>query len=260
MRQEAIALLILCCTLPAAATPACFPSDALPEAKIVRVKTNGVLALSSGREANLEGIVLPAGERDHAPNRFAEKAIANLVALATGRVARIALAQPANDRYGRIRAQIITKEGSGEIWLQRVMVSSGLARVAIAPDRRECAHELYEAEEHARASRLGIWSSTAYRVRTPAELVGDGGTFQIVKGKVAAVMRSGSRVFLDFAQPGEFSGVISADDLRNFHRIGVDPFAYQGHDVRVRGWMETINDRSEIDLATPDDVEVTDQR
>jgi endonuclease YncB( thermonuclease family) len=227
----------------------------IAHAKIVRVQTDGTLTLADGQAVRLEGILLPAGARDHAPEMFARWAIAALTTLATGASAVIAAAAPIRDRYGRIRAQVLT-QGNGEVSLQLRMLRNGLARVSITPDRRDCAQELYAAEEGARTAKLGIWASPAYLVRTPSQLMGEAGTFQIVKGKIDSVTRRGGRIFLDFGPLAEFAVVISPDDLRNFHAIGVDPYGYGGGTVRVRGWIERVRGRPEIEIATPDDVEV----
>lgn len=243
----------------AAAASSCIPSSLVQSARIARIETSGTLSLAGGRAARLEGILLPAGARDHAPQSLAADAIARLAALAGGHVATLASAPPAFDRYGRVRAQIILPGPKGEIWLQRAILESGMARVMIASDRRECAQELYAAENHARTEKRGIWRSPAYRVRPDAPLATDTGTFQIIEGRIAAVTKSGARIFLDFAPQADFAVVISAADMKNFHRIGVDPFAYEGTRLRVRGWVERIRGRNEIDVATPDAIEVIEQ-
>ena len=58
-------------------------------------------------------------------------------------------------------------QGFGQQWLQIALLEQGLARVAISPDRKECAPDLYEAEGPRRAKRAGLWAIAAYRVRSP---------------------------------------------------------------------------------------------
>lgn len=238
------------------AASSCLQSLPGESAAVVRVQTNGALVLARDREAVLEAILLPSGGRDHASEFYATRAIERLAALATAQRVSLAALPPIKDRYGRIRAQILLENSRHGAWLQELMLNAGLARVSIAPDRRECAQELYAAEARARAARLGIWASPAYRVRANTPLASDIGSFQIVEGKVAAVMKRGGRVFVDFAPRADFAAVISTDDMRKFHRIGVDPFAYEGATVRVRGWVEQIRGRNEIEIATPDAIEV----
>jgi len=240
-----------------AALPSCFPAVEVPRAKIVRVERNGVLVLEDGRAARLEGIMLPAGASDHAPDFFAEQAIEKLSELSTAHTVTLAAEAPKEDRYGRLRAQALLTGGSGERWLQLALLQEGLARVALAPDRSECATELYSAEQHARAAKAGIWSLAAYHVRTPAQLGDVIGTFQIIEGTVESVANGGGRVFLEFGrdQHKDFAVVITADDLKTFRSIGVDPFSYQNHTIRVRGWIDRVR-RPEMEIATPADIEV----
>ncbi|HEX4080000.1 MAG TPA: thermonuclease family protein [Rhizomicrobium sp.] len=249
---------LICASFPAAAAPSCFPPVEIPHAKIVRVERNGVLVLDDGRAARLEGILLPAGAADGAPEFFAEQAVAELGELATGHIAAFAAQPPKEDRYGRLRAQVLTSgAGTEDSWLQIGLLRRGLARVSIAPDRGECASELYAAEARARAVKAGIWSSAAYGVRTPQEAAEQTGKFQIVEGTVQSVANGGGRVFLDFGPDWrkDFAVTISADDLRNFRTIGVDPFSYANQTVRVRGWIARVR-RPEMDIATPQDIEV----
>ena len=256
----AAALVLLCAAgAPsfAAKLPSCFPPTEIARARIVRVERNGVLVLEDGRAARLEGILLPAGAGDHAPEFLAAQAVAKLAELATGHIVTLAAEPPKEDRYGRLRAEAFVTDGAEEPWLQRALLRDGLARVSVAPDRDECVEELYAAESHARAAKAGIWSLGAYRVRTPEELGGDVGTFQIVEGTVRAVTSGGGRVYLEFGsdRSEDFAVVISSDDLKNFHAIGVDPFGYQGQTLRVRGWIDHLR-RLEMEIATPAAVEV----
>lgn len=216
-----------------------------------------MLVIEDGRAARLEGILLPAGAGDHAPEFLAGKAVARLAQLASGHMVTFAAQPPKEDRYGRLRVQAFVADGATEPWVQRALLTEGLARVSIAPDRTECVGELYAAEGRARAAKAGVWSLDAYAVRSPARLRDDIGTYQIVEGTVRAVKVSGGRVFLEFGSEGpkDFAVVISSDDLKNFRAIGVDPFSYQGETVRARGWIDRLR-RSEMDIATPAAIEV----
>ena len=242
----------------AAAAPACFPPIEVAHAKAVRVEKNGVVVLADGRAARPEGIMLPAGASDHAPEFLARQAISEMEDLAANHAVELGAAPPKEDRYGRIRAQVIVHADENEIWLQREMLRRGLARVAIAPDRGECAEELYAVEGQARRDKSGLWSSPAYAIRTPSEAEDDVGTFQIVEGKVNSVSSSGGHVFLDFtsAESAVFAATISTDDMKRFREVGVDPYAYAGERVRVRGWIELVHRLPEIALATPAQVEI----
>ncbi|HEX3664980.1 MAG TPA: thermonuclease family protein [Rhizomicrobium sp.] len=250
---------LFCMGIPAvfAAPPSCFPPVEIGRAKIVRVEHDGVLVLDDGRAARLEGLILPAGASDHAPDFYADQAIDRLGELATGHRLILAAESPKEDRYGRLRAQAFLNGDSGGRWLQRVLLEEGLARVSVAPDRNECAGELFAAERRARSARTGIWSDEAYHVRGPTGLINAIGTFQIVEGTIEDVTGASGHVFLEFGHDRrkDFAVVISGDDLKNFRAIGVEPFSYKGQAVRVRGWIDRMR-RPEMEIATPANIEV----
>jgi endonuclease YncB( thermonuclease family) len=251
-------LLLLVAVWPRIAAPVCIPPIEMPHAKVVRVEKNGVIVLADGRAARLEGVLLAAGATDHAPQSYADQAIATLDDLITDHWVALAAATPKEDRYGRLRAQILVRSDDDAMWVQWEILRRGLARVAVAPDRGECAEDLYAAESRARQARAGIWSSPAYAIQSPSQTAGDVGTFQIVEGTVRSVSSSSGRVFLDFGSDrhNSFTATISPQDLKRFREIGVDPFAYANETMRVRGWIERIGRRPEIALATPQQVEI----
>ncbi len=225
--------------------------------EVIRVESNGVLVLHDGRAVDLEGIMLPAGRRDHAPGFLAHQAIAALRGMVRHRRATLLLERPKEDRYGRLRAQVYLPREPGRPWLQVALLRQGLARVNIAPDRRECAGELYAAEAQARADRVGIWAYPSYAVRTPQMLQGDTGTFQIVEGRVVAAEIRGGRAYLNFGRDWrtDFTVTIAPDDLKLFRRLGVDPRSYAGKRVRVRGWIEMLNG-PQMQIADPEAIQI----
>ena len=216
-----------------------------------------MLVLVDGRAVHLEGILLPQGAKDHAPDFLAEQALSTLSDLSRGRTVSLAVNVPKEDRYGRLRAQVEFPQDTDEPWLQIAMLRRGLARVDIAPDRRECGAALYAAEAEARRNKNGIWTQTAYAIRSPDQLVGATGTFQIVEGKVLTANMKSGRAYLDFGADWgrDFTATISPDDMPIFRDAGVDPRNYAGKTVRVRGFVDQMNG-PEIELSSPDMVEV----
>lgn len=224
---------------------------------VVRVEKNGDLVLADGRAVRLEGLLLPAGARDHAPSWLAEQAISTLSDLARNRDVTLAVFVPKEDRWGRLRAQVFFPQTNDEPWLQRAMLRRGFARVSIAPDRGECASELYADEAYARRRHFGIWASGFYDVRTPGDLDGTVGTFQIVEGKVLSTGIKDGRAFLDFGTDWrrDFKVTISPDDMRRFRDAGVDPRTYEGLTLRVRGFVDQLGG-PEMEAASPEAIEV----
>jgi endonuclease YncB( thermonuclease family) len=254
-------LLFLASALSAAAEPplpSCARSIEIAGVRVIRVEKNGVLVLEDGRAARLEGLILPGEGGDQGSLQFAAVANQVLTGLVVGREVSLAAEPPKEDRYGRLRAQVFVGDDNG--WVQLEMLHRGLARVSIAPDRRECASLLYAAEDAARRSRSGIWTQTAYVVRSAEDaLFAQTDTFQIVTGKVVSASVRNGRAYLDFGADWrkDFTVTISSQDMRNFRQAGVDPQSYEGKTVRVRGWVETLH-RPEIEVAVPEDIEVLD--
>jgi hypothetical protein len=256
----ALALVLLLPPPPAwaAALPTtCAPTIEASGVPVMRVEKNGVLVLVDGRAVHLEGLLLPQGAKDHAPDFLAEQAVSTLSDLSRGRTVSLAVNIPKEDRYGRLRAQVEFPQDSQEPWLQIAMLRRGLARVDIAPDRRECAAALYAAEAEARRNRNGIWTQTAYAIRTPEQLAGTAGTFQIVEGKVLTANVKNGRAYLDFGTDwrSDFTVTISPDDMPLFRDAGVDPRNYAGKLVRVRGFVDQMNG-PEIAASSPEMFEV----
>jgi hypothetical protein len=126
--------------------PDCAGHVEIAHARVAGVEQNGVLRLPDGRALLLEGIRLPLA--DGAPRVLAAPVLASLRRMARVSTVAFTTTLPKEDRYGRPRVQ-----GLGQQWLQIALLEQGLARLAISPDRDECAPGLYEAEARARATR-----------------------------------------------------------------------------------------------------------
>jgi hypothetical protein len=231
--------------------PDCAGAVEVAHLPVVRVEQNGALILKDGRAALLEGIRLPAADR--APKAFADRALAALTEMAVGHDLTLTALRPKEDRYGRIRVQAF-----GDEWLQTALLRRGLARVDLAPDRGECASELYAAEREGRAARAGLWALPGYAIRTPASVgSGDNGAFEIIEGRVVDAEVRDGRAFLDFGADyrHDFTATISPDDMKTFRAGHADPRDWQGKNVRVRGIVELYGGRPEIELSSPLQVE-----
>jgi micrococcal nuclease len=239
----------------AATIPDCAGQVEMRGVHVMRVEKNGALILTDGRAVTLEGIRLAQGEAERGPRFLADQAIAALTQMAqagteSGRVT-FTSTPPKEDRYDRVRAQ-----GFGKDWFQMALLEQGLARVAIAPDRSECAPDFYEAEARARARHAGIWALNEYRVRNPQDLKNDIGTFQVVEGYITNVGNGSGRVFLDFSSDWQrgFSAVIAPEDKAAFRDFDLD--GLQAKHVRIRGTVQDFNGRPEIALSNPAQIEI----
>ena len=234
--------------------PDCAGSTEIARARVVRVEKNGALILSDGRAILLEGIRLP--QADNSPRTLVDQAMAELTQMALAGPITFTSTPPKEDRYDRIRAQ-----GFGRQWLQTALLEHGLARVAISPDRNECAPDLYEAESRARAKRLGIWASGGAAPRAPQEIAKapiatTTGSFQLVEGYVTNIGVGGGRTFIDFGSNGQrsFSAIVAPEDRRAFRDYDFD--ALLAHRIRIRGTVQDYRGRPQIALSNPQQIEV----
>ncbi|MEI9932248.1 MAG: thermonuclease family protein [Rhizomicrobium sp.] len=235
--------------------PDCAGPLEVTSAHVVRVEpTNDVLVIRDGRALHLEGVRIPHATPDRAPAFIADQAYDAIGALVRGKVIDVTAVVPKEDRYDRVRGQVFNNDNQ---WVQMNLLRNGLARVDIAPDRTECAAELYAAENTARAANKGLWAVSAYRLRAPEDLGGDTGTFQIVQGKVLNADVKNGRAYLDFGPDWrtDFTVTIAPEDLVNFRFDGVDPRDYAGKTIRVRGIVQRFNG-PEIEIANPKQIEV----
>jgi len=222
-------------------------------AHFLRLDKNDALVLSDGRVVHLESVRLPAGKLDHAPQSLADDSHAAILALVETAPLTLHSLPPKIDRHGRLRVQAF----AGDQWIQAMLLSRGLARVAIAPDRTECASELFAAEAQARSGRRGLWAAPAYAVRNPSNIRRDIGTFQIVEGRVLNASMKNGRAYLNFGADWhtDFTVIVDPQDMPNFRALGVDPKSYTGQTIRVRGWVQW-HYGPEIEVANPQGIEV----
>jgi hypothetical protein len=232
--------------------PACLPPVDIANAPVAAAESNGVLILQGRRAVKIEGLLWPV--ESGPPSALQEQATATLRRLVGEQVSLRALA-PKLDRYGRLRAQVVLRNGK---WLEDELLRRGLARVQVAPDRPECARELYAAESQARTARAGLWALPQYAIRTPQSLRWrDLGTFQIVEGTVLNAKVSSGRAYLNFGRNWrtDFTVTISPEDMKAFRRSGVDPYGYAGKPIRVRGYIDRLHG-FEIEIGSPAAIEV----
>jgi|KBSMisStandDraft_5_1062788.scaffolds.fasta_scaffold63797_2 micrococcal nuclease len=234
--------------------PSCLP-PVFGAALVKDAKEQGLLFLRDGRTAKLEGLVWPPHDRDNPSNSLLARLTAALQDLVAGQRVLLHVRQPKLDRYNRLRVQALLGDGR---WLQREVLRRGLARASIAPDRPECARELYAAEAEARAANVGLWTLPEYRIRSPEALRWrDLGSFQIVEGRVVNAKVSGGRAYLNFGQNWrtDFTVTIAPPDMKRFKAANVDPYGYAGKRIRIRGWIDRLHG-FEIEAASPEAIEV----
>jgi micrococcal nuclease len=156
--------------------------------RIVRVSDGDLLYLDTGQAVRLVEIEAPSLRRSgRGPDAFAVSSQQLLSTAALGRTARLYYGGLSRDRYDRALAHVIAQDEIGrEVWLNGLMVRQGGARVRTFADNARRARELLALEVAARAAGLGLWADPAYRVLSPADVLG-AQPFTLVEGTLLGV-------------------------------------------------------------------------
>ena len=225
-----------------------------PAAAVIAAALDGdTLRLANGRVLRLAAILAPKGAEP-----LADAACAAL-AEAVGRPLLLEFGPRRTDRHGRLLAQawLAAADGTKEVWLQELLLTRGLARVASTGDTLALVPELLRLEAQARAAGRGLWADPAYRIRTPADAGEALDRFQIVEGRVLAValVRNGGYLNFGADYKTDFTLSFSPESLRRLREGGLDFKSLQGVRLRARGWLRSFNGPL-IDITHPEQIEV----
>jgi hypothetical protein len=195
------------------------------------------LRLADGRLVRLAGVLVPPGTPLDPP----------------GAVARLEPDPPLQDRHGRLRAQLFAPD-----WVQGELVRAGRAVVDPAPDVPAAVlGELLGLERAARAARLGVWVDGALGPFPAGRVEAPPGGYVLVQGRVQAVARARSFVYLNFGRDWRRDFTIRAEiaHARRLARQGLDLERLAGRELLVRGWLLEANGPL-IELMHPAQIEV----
>ena len=222
-------------------------------ARVVAVIDGDTVALHDGRELRLVGIQAPELPREGPPWPLAEDARAALADLVLGHEVRLSFGGLEADRHGRTLAHAYTDDGT---WVQGEMLRRGLARVYSFADNRGAVREMLAIEAAARVARRGIWALETYAVRTPETAGAYLHRYEIVEGVVVAADEVNGRVYLNFGKDWrtDFTVSLSRRDARRFRAEGIEPLAFEGQRIRVRGWVDDFNGPM-MDITHPERIE-----
>ncbi|MDH3229040.1 MAG: thermonuclease family protein [Alphaproteobacteria bacterium] len=227
------------------------------QATVSGIVDGDTVLLADGREVRLVGIQapkLPLGRRNFLKWPLADRARSALESLTLGRTVFLSYGGQRVDRHGRQLAQLTLDDGS---WVQRILLSQGLARVYSFADNRALVAEMLAAERAARQARAGIWDNPFYAIRSPFDLARDIGTFQLVEGLVLDAARVRGMTYLNFGEDWrtDFTVVVRKEFRAAFEEAGFDLLALKGRRVRIRGWLDNWNGPL-IAATHPEQIEV----
>ena len=174
---------------------------------------------------------------------FAEKAKKRLKNLIEGRRVTLKFETTERDRYKRLLAHVY----KGKKWINKEMISSGLAHVYTFPDNRGAKiNSLIQAEQIARDHAYGFWKTARWTVRNTDRLDDDTliGKYQLIQGKVKNVAEVKGITYLNFGNDwrNDFTVEIPKKFKKYFTESGIKPKTfYQGKELLVRGVLKPVN-------------------
>lgn len=204
-----------------------------------------------------------AGLRSDAPlllaapdgRRFRLVALAGAADVPAAAVTRLAiLGGP--DRHGRLPVVAMGPDGPVETGLLRA------GTVRLSPARlvpRTCWRLMEAAETEAVAARRGIWATpgTILDTNDAETLKLRDGQFVVAQGRVRSVRTVNRITYINFgaAGAGALTVTIHQRDMPAFRAAGLEPAAFRGHMLRVRG-VVTIRRGPFIAAAMPESITI----
>lgn len=148
------------------------------------------------------------------------------------------------DRHGAALCHLVRARDG--LWLQGDLVSRGAARVLGAPGASAGITALYDLEDAARRSRLGLWREPLLGEREAVNYAGEDWPLQmvvIVHGKVLAAAKVGSTVYLNFGSDRrhDFTVRLTQPVTRALAALGVQAENLAGRNIQVRGYAISEN-------------------
>jgi micrococcal nuclease len=158
---------------------------------------------------------------------------------------------------GHIESYIESDNG---VWVQRDMISKGLAFVYPTQSHYEFANVLYYAEEKARQNKTGLWNDPQWAVVNDKDVGDMKDRYAIIEGKIERVATKNNTIYLNFDRnwKEDFTISIQSSNRRAFSKAGIKPMQLSGQKVRVRGWVRQYNGPY-IEIYHPSQIEILDQ-
>jgi micrococcal nuclease len=219
-------------------------------------RDGATLRLNDGREVRLAGVVA-ANDLD-GDSSAAEQATAALDCLVAGKRVLLYSLAGANDRHGRILAQVALADDSG--WVQGLLVGSGMLRVGPEAGEPACSEPLIAHERAARAAKAGLWTKRDFSVESAdniAALNAAIGRLAVVEGRVIRVGETPSRTYIDFGRRyrEDFTIIIPRAARAEFRAAGIDFAALRGKRIRGRGVLFSSGGPA-IEVRKPASIEI----
>lgn len=223
---------------PAAALPVPLSLEPCGTAQAARALTGDTLETASGEVLSLSAVKAPELWPTDAPYKswtYAGAARRALAERTDGAPLTLFCEGTRVSHDGRRLVQVLLPDGH---WLQHRLVEAGAVFVYPRGGDASGLDALYAAEALARSEGRGLWQGDSLTARATDDL--SSGWFRILQGTVLSARKGRDRVYLNFGSDWrtDFTVEIPTAALRRFRRAGIDPLAYEGAEVEVRGWLD----------------------
>lgn len=230
-----------------------------PTATVARILSGTGLELGSGEKVRLVGVDTTTSAEKPAKDTAGQSRDL-LQSLLKDEQVELAFGGLRRDRYGRYLAHVYLLRNGERLWVQRILVERGLARVSSFADNRACVRHLQEFEKEAREAGKGLWGGSNFKVQNalePRSLMKAIYSFQVVEGVVRKVADVKGRLFLNFDEDWrrDFTVAIEKRDRKRFAGSSIDLEQLAGRRIRVRGWIERWNGPV-IKATHPEQIEI----
>ena len=211
------------------------------EAKASAVLSGNRMTLEGGSKLVLDGVLAPMIPREGQEFKqwpLASWARSKVETIVENQTLTLFCGGRDFDRYGERVALVRLESGA---WLHNLMLADGLARVDLTSQNITFAKTLYEMEDAARKSRVGLHDHPAYGVldaTKPDDI--RVGRFHVLVGAVYSVYTAKTKSYINFGEDfrEDFTLELSPKVTRQFTKAGIDIQSLKGKRIEVRGWVD----------------------
>ena len=216
-------------------------------AEVSQIIDGDTLEISDGRRVRLIGLNAPElDDSDGNSQPFAAEAGSALTRLIKDSQSRIYLipGRETRDRHGRLLAHALDNDGRN---LSQSLIREGLAaRATVFPNDRfaDC---YQDAENQARAERIGLWSAPGFWLIDKKPLSRQDRGFYIISDRVESIGESKKSIWLNLQHGVALR--IAREDLKNFPDR--DWQALRDRSIEARGWLNYSQGRHRLRIRGP---------
>lgn len=225
----------------------CAANNISEQVHVTHVYDGDTVKLDDGRRLRFIGINTPElSQQGETAQPLAETARSSLENLLDRHASPIFLqhGRQKQDRYGRLLAHAFLKNGEN---IAAHLLRQGLATTTVIPPNDWGTRCYQGIENTARQARRGLWALPDYRSHRAASLPLDSTGFRIANGRVTAIRRSRSSLWLEL--DGPLSVRIPLENISEFTAFDFDTLT--GKRIEVRGWIRKNGNRLKLQVQHP---------